>query len=102
MTGLVTALGFGVHGEPPLAVKRAAWRPLGRKIAAGAPLNSEPIACFGWDELDHDIVSDHTHGKAVDLRDDAAKRFRRRGAGICSKRRHHGSDETDAASTNRT
>src|SRR5262249_25139642 len=66
MTVLVPASGFGVHGETPLAVKRAAWRPLGRKIAAGVAFNSEPIACFGWDELDHDIVGDHMHGKAVD------------------------------------
>src|SRR5262249_33471123 len=74
----------------------------GRKIAAGVAFNSEPIASFGWDELDHDIVGDHMHGKAVDLRDGAAKRFRWCGAGICGKRRHHGSDETDAAGTKRT
>lgn len=40
MTGLITTLGFGAHGEPPFTVKRGAWRAVGRKVAAGVPLNS--------------------------------------------------------------
>jgi hypothetical protein len=102
MTCLATLLGLGVHSETPFAVERAAWRPIGRKVAAGESFNSEPIACFSWDKLDYDIVSDYVHGKPVDLRNGSAERFCGRDAGTCSKSRHHGGDETDAAGAKRT
>ena len=39
---------------------------VGRKIGTVAPLNSQSLPCFRLDELDHDIVGDHAHGKAID------------------------------------
>ena len=91
-----------MHGETPFAVECGAGLPVGRKIGTVAPLNSQSLPCFRLDELDHYVVGDHTHRKAVNLRDFVAKRFSWRGAGICSKRRHHCSDETGAAGAERT
>ena len=102
MTCFVTAVGFSVHGKTPFAVECGAGLPVGRKIGTVAPLNSQSLPCFRLDELDHDIVGDHAHGKAIDLGDRVAKRIGWRGAGICSKRRHHRGDETSAAGAERT
>ena len=66
MTCFVTAVGLSVHGETPFAVECGAGLPVGRKIGTVAPLNSQSLPVI--DELDHYVVGDHTHGKAVNLR----------------------------------
>jgi hypothetical protein len=102
MTCFVTALGLSVHGETPFAIECGARLPVGRKIGTVAPLNNQSLPGFRLDELDHDIVGDHAHGKAIDLGDGVAKRFSWCGASICSQRRHHRGDETSAAGAERT
>ncbi len=68
--------GLRVHGQSPLGDQIHARRRVRAQIAAGPPLDGQPVSLLGRNPLDDLIVRYDSHREAVDLRRPGGQRLR--------------------------